>query len=88
MLIVFQVSIQATQHKDDTLSLGVSPSCAIYGASPLFFSLDVLHPSTLIAKNTPSIDSSYPTQGRYPLLGVSPSCAIQGASPSVEEASQ
>ena len=39
MLTVLQVRIQSTQHMDDTLypSLGVSPSYAIQGASPLFF---------------------------------------------------
>ena len=54
------------------LSLGVSPSCAIQGALPLFLSLDVLHPSTPSADSTPSTDSSHPTQGLYPSLGVSP----------------
>ena len=47
----------------------------------LFFSFDVLHPSTPSANSTVSSDPSYPTQGRYLSLGVSPSCAIQGALP-------
>ena len=49
--------------------------------SIIFFSLDVLHPSTPSANSTVSTNPSYPTQGRYPSLGVSPSCAIQGALP-------
>ena len=65
VLRVLQVSMQATQHMDDTLysSLGVSPSCAIQGALPLFLSLDVLHPSTSSANSTLSTNSSHPTQG-------------------------
>ena len=47
----------------------------------LFFSLDVLYPSTPSAKSIVSTNPSYPTQGRYLSLSISPSCAIQGALP-------
>ena len=83
VLIVLHVTIQATEHMDDTLypSLGISPSCDIQGASPLFLSLDVLHPKTSSANSTPCTDSSHPTWGRYPSLGVSHFCDLQGAFP-------